>query len=184
MSSMGLAQSSPDLVEPVRAWRVWLPRWTERGYRLESVVTNCLWPAQRAMVAGCLLAAPGRWNHPSPDTECRCGIYAVADLHALRPYLAERSSASVFPRALGLVSLWGKVVRHEQGWRAARGYPARLWLPALEARGPRLSQSEEIAVCFADYGIPVELVEADSSGELVDYLSEVDFSADSLPRAG
>jgi hypothetical protein len=82
------------------------------------------------------------------------------------------------------VSLWGKVVRHEQGWRAARGYPARLWLPALEARGRRLSESEEIALGFADYGIPVELVEADSSPELVDYLSENDSSADSLPRAG
>ena len=129
------------------------------------------------------LAAPGRWDHPSPDTECRCGIYAVADLQALRPYLAERSSARAFSRALGIVSLWGKVVRHEQGWRAARGYPARLWLPAPEARGRRPSESEEIARGFADYGIPVELVEADSSSELVDYLSEIDYSSDSLPRA-
>ena len=183
MSSTGLAHTAPDLAEPVRAWRVWLPRRTERGYRLESVVTNCLWPARRAMVAGCLLAAPGRWDHPSPDTECRCGIYAVADLQALRPYLAERSSARAFSRALGIVSLWGKVVRHEQGWRAARGYPARLWLPAPEARGRRPSESEEIARGFADYGIPVELVEADSSSELVDYLSEIDYSSDSLPRA-
>jgi hypothetical protein len=60
---------------------------------------------------------------------------------------------------IGIVSLWGKVLEHEQGWRASHAYPRHLWLPILGPAGDRIPEWERIAVDLGDYGVPVEIVE-------------------------
>jgi hypothetical protein len=55
-------------------------------------------------------------------------------------------------RALGEVSLWGRVIECERGFRASLAYPRRLYLPAdgLHRRRGRLVDDLEA------YGVPVE----------------------------
>jgi len=64
---------------------------------------------------------------------------------------------------IGRVLLWGRVVECEHGWRAARAYPAQLYLP-LGRRGRFTflarhgADPEELALALSEYGVPVELV--------------------------
>ena len=66
-----------------------------------------------------------RGRHDSPGEACRCGIHAHRCLQDF-----ERGYVPAYPppSVVGTVSLWGKVIEHERGWRAARAYPARLRL--------------------------------------------------------
>jgi hypothetical protein len=55
-----------------------------------------------------------------PHFTCTCGLHAVNDPDHLRQ--------SRDPAVLGTVSLWGRIVEHERGFRAELGYPQRLRL--------------------------------------------------------
>lgn len=69
-----------------------------------------------------------------PDEYCRCGIYALKDKAELlrSPYLVSGKAA------IGAVSLWGKVIPADKGYRAQYAYP--LFLYTDEA--------------LLDYGVP------------------------------
>ena len=63
-------------------------------------------------------------------------------------------------RALGCVLLWGSVVEGEHGWRAARAYPQRIFLPSTD-RYDRPTDFEAVADGLADYQVPIEVVDDD-----------------------
>jgi hypothetical protein len=72
---------------------------------------------------------------------------------------------------IGRVFLWGSVVECERGWRAARAYPAQLYLPLgrhgrLSFVARRAADAEELALALRAYGVPVELVACASVGKL------------------
>jgi len=48
---------------------------------------------------------------------------------------------------LGQVANWGKVIEGTQGWRAARAYPVRMWVP--------FETWKLAAVIEEHYGVPV-----------------------------
>lgn len=153
---------TPDYVEPLVGWRVWVVVLDELGLpRLRSVVQKTIWPTGEALVAECcqrrvlarLLRRPQ--HGPVPLLSCQCGVYAT-NLPELEPLLAE-APWETGARVLGRVSLWGDVVECERGWRASHAYPAELHVPVRDGRRPRLTQ-EEIAISLADYGVPVELL--------------------------
>ena len=56
-------------------------------------------------------------SHPAPDAACTCGLHAQ---HALP------AGADSPWRVLGAVQLWGRVVVHERGLRAAHARPLAL----------------------------------------------------------
>ena len=56
---------------------------------------------------------------------------------------------------IGAVSLWGKVVKCRQGWRAERGYPRRLYL-LVPAKPP--CEPAAVAVALGAYRVPVKLL--------------------------
>jgi hypothetical protein len=62
-----------------------------------------------------------RRAHHSPDPSCTCGLYAFKSKTVLR------SPKTWFP-VIGTVSMWGRIVEHERGWRAEHAYPDRLRL--------------------------------------------------------
>jgi len=72
-----------------------------------------------------------------PGADCMCGLYAASTLRALARagVLANRHVGVV-----GSIDVWGRVVEHDRGTRAALAYPSRLRLlcgPCLaERRGP------------------------------------------------
>lgn len=95
---------------PMLGFRVWEMREGGfHGYRVH-------WK-HRSMSAVC---AGGANNEDDPHTEGQCanppcGIYAAKDVDRL---ISAHSNADFGSMAIGLVAMTGKVVEHEQGWRA------------------------------------------------------------------
>lgn len=60
---------------------------------------------------------------------------------------------------LGQVSLWSTVIECERGFRAARAYPLRIYVP-LDASLRGSCRWDEIVTGLEAYGIPVEALPA------------------------
>src|SRR5262249_52494701 len=88
--------------------------------------------------------------------------------YATAPNLA-RHVHTVEQPVFGQVSLWGRVVECEQGWRGQHAYPATVYVPTLAALRGRYRQqegpsqpAEAIAEALGAYGVPVELIAAET----------------------
>jgi hypothetical protein len=139
--------------EPIVGWRVWRiergvdrkvsafelatelleaerrgePRPVEQlfRYRLRSLTQPETWPAGRAFLSACTLAETQA--HEPPHASCECGVWALRSREsAVRVALAYRHSGTAI--ALGGVSLWGRILELERGWRAQYAYPISLAL--------------------------------------------------------
>jgi hypothetical protein len=159
------ALAAPDFIEPVVGWRAWLVSEVEGRPLLDGVVFHCAWEPGRPLVAECLHFRPRLFrpwrvrepDHGAPGLDCRCGIYAAADAgeairYARAGWLPDPVRRPALHRVIGRVSLWGRVVECEHGWRASHAYPERLLVPARAAPGERVAEALEV------YGVPVELV--------------------------
>jgi hypothetical protein len=114
-----LAPGRDVLTEAVTGWRAWTIAGSRDGgeVRLLPIAgTGKPWPTRRPLVAECAR----RRRHRVPGSECTCGIHATHDTGPLR--------RTRDPAALGRVALWGRVLEHQHGYRAERGYPQRLAL--------------------------------------------------------
>ena len=109
-----------ERLDPVEGWRAWrLVRASDGGFVLGSLFSpEERWPVRAARRAVC--AAEGSY-HLAPAVDCRCGYYAYADRGRL-------SGASSRSGVIGSVAMWGSVVGHDFGYRAAFAYPQRLRL--------------------------------------------------------
>ncbi len=117
------------LAEPIEGWRTW-------NLSLDRSADPLLHPARpspdtwlprhplEARCAASPILSLFRRPHDAPNAECTCGIYAARSLESMdRPRPAWPP-----PPVVGTVSLWGRMVEHELGWRAAFAYPSRLRL--------------------------------------------------------
>lgn len=127
----------PDLIECITGWRGWA---LSKSGRLEALGQSTVWPAKEALTATC--EASG--GHFAPHWTCSCGIWAFKDVDRL---VAAIGSGYAAVKVIGSVSLWGKVIETENGFRAEKAYPKELWL---------LDDSlEELGLI---YDIPVRMV--------------------------
>lgn len=123
-----LAPRAPDLVEVITGWRGWT---LSRCGRLEALGKDTVWPAKRALEAECQRGGTmSRYvgsvsHHLAPAWDCTCGVWAFKDLDRLVAALGSQYSGV---RVIGTVSLWGRVIETENGYRAQYAYPAELWL--------------------------------------------------------
>ena len=156
----------PDYVEPFEGWRVWRAGNEGSHLRLRSVVQETVWPPREELAAECvrrILARLGRRRrHEAPAESCACGIYATT-LDRVGSYLHERGDGGAH-YVFGRVLLWGTVIECEQGWRAARAYPAEIIVPLpprgssptiMAPRKPAGATAEEIADALSCYAVPV-----------------------------
>jgi hypothetical protein len=104
--------------EPIEAWRIWR---VGAGGTLESPIYGDEWPALDAFAADCP-------QHPRPELECGCGVYAVATREQAVEWAEWARSALPYPIVLGRVQLWGRVFPHLIGYRAEHAYPYELEL--------------------------------------------------------
>jgi hypothetical protein len=159
----------PDFAEPIEAWRAWRVVAGEDGYRLGSVVRATLWPPGEALVAECLRTSAliawfrrkRRTPPPVPDAGCECGIYA-SGLPIVGQYLnqpAVNGPDGKVARVLGQVSLWGRVIECERGFRASHAYPLRIYVP-LDSCRHMDHRWEELVAGLDVYQVPVELLPA------------------------
>jgi hypothetical protein len=123
--------SAPDYADALIGWRVWCVVRDGGELRLGSVIQDDVWPVGTPFVARCraheppanrlLLRSPEA--HAAPAAGCTCGVYAVREPAAAWTYLRGRDEPHTVARVIGRVRLWGRVVEHEDGWRAERAYP-------------------------------------------------------------
>lgn len=127
-----------DWGEPILGWRLWHVRLHGGDYRLESFTRHHVsWPAGRRLEATC----PAHGD-AAPFSGHECGIYAFKSRELaeelLRRYVGVRQCYGRGPEfpppprgrpiALGSVSLWGRVMERERGYRAQYAYPYELFL--------------------------------------------------------
>lgn len=129
---------SIDYISPVVGYRVW----TLGAAGLKSLCGE-RWRPGESLAARCractIVGRPGpTHDHDAPRVDCTCGIYSAKKLGHLCGGGYEQYAVH------GEVYLWGKVVEHEQGWRAQFAYPKKLVLSqdvvsfTLEEIQPRL----------------------------------------------
>jgi hypothetical protein len=172
---------APDLIGPLVGWRAWHVRETEQGWRLSSIHYGEAWPAGEPLEAACYRSryvSNANLNtharHSAPARDCLCGVYGAKELDQARQYfIASYSSVEAVPpspdyvhRAIGQVSLWGRVVECSQGYRASVAYPARLWLPTRRPDGHAVDL-EVVALDLLAYGVAVELLDAGTRFEIM-----------------
>jgi hypothetical protein len=139
--------AAPDLAAPVVAFR----SWRLAGGRLMSPFIPCRWQG-RVMRATCFDANRARTRgvgwldapHDSPDEACQCGIYAY---HTPGP----RSWFGEAYWCEGVVSAWGRVVVHLDGFRAEHARVEALAVPDGLAT-PGAAQVHRAA---AELGVPL-----------------------------
>ena len=142
----------------------------DEGLRLRSLLYPALWHPNQEVVARCrrsLAYLP--WSrmpiHDAPAVDCVCGIYGGRDAARARPFLALPTDDAVVYRVFGSLSMWGRVVEAELGWRSERGYPRELYVPT-RANGARTGwrrrrlQADDVARELEVYGVSVEVADA------------------------
>jgi hypothetical protein len=128
---MSRFQPEATYLEPIVGWRCWrvlsMQTLSEgRRYRLCAASTAGLpkvWEPRAAVAAHC---ASSKSRHEAPHRSHECGIYAYESQAEGEGMLATMWGWYCEPRtmwAFGRVSLWGRVIEHELGWRAQYAYP-------------------------------------------------------------
>ena len=84
-----------------------------------STFMTSVWPAGAAMKACC----------GSDTTGLRHGIHAFVSRELAEEYFDAQSRGRTTPHVYGEVSLWGRVIVHEHGYRAQFAYPRNLLVP-------------------------------------------------------
>jgi hypothetical protein len=151
---------APDYCGPVVAWRLWYAVESAGETHLSSVYHAAQWPVREPLEAVCgRRRLPFREKHAAPTTRCTCGIYAALPTAAGEYFLTVVPQPAT-PVVVGCVSLWGRVVECERGWRASHAYPERLFVPTF---GRFSDTAARIAAGLKEYGVPVEVLDASTA---------------------
>jgi hypothetical protein len=111
----------PDAIEPIVAYRAWV---VDPDLQVRSLNRRATWAPGEWMTARC-----SRGRHTAPAEGCACGVYASKDLNVAialaGAFGLPRENEP--PRAVfGLVQLAGKVIEHDDGYRAEHAWIAQL----------------------------------------------------------
>lgn len=162
---------APDYIEPVVGWRSWLVVREGEEFRLRSVLYDALWPPRRELIARCLhRRVPIPWrkriDHAPPAPNCACGVYAAREPEEALSYIDGRgwTDSVTVHRVIGTVSLWGRVVECERGWRASCAYPKTIFVPPARTPLWLRVDADVIALSLTAYDVQVELLDEDASG--------------------
>lgn len=94
----------------------------------------------------------------APHLTCMCGIYAYKEKPRLLREITKNPYSGLSRLVYGEINLWGKVIEHEDGYRAQFGYPRRLWCtPALEPLAGWIGYV---------YGVPCEVMPSGDDEEI------------------
>lgn len=172
LPGLGAAGEVELAIEPVIAFRVFKVDVDETfEIALRSVSYDTLWPRQAELVATCRHHL-GRYgpdgspaNHEAPVLGCSCGIYLTKSIHKSM----ERASGPLV--VLAVVRGWGKVVKHETGWRVQKAYPV-----GIAVIGRSIFFGRPFDAKWADaylgaklrdaYAVPVTLIERAPTGDV------------------
>jgi hypothetical protein len=154
------------LREPIVGWRQWNFMYP---HFLANLGNDTIYVPREKIEARC-----GQEDHSeqqAPHLPCTCGIYAYKEKPRLLgeigntygwplpPVLQHRVPPVPGLRLVyGEINLWGKVIEHEDGYRAQFGYPKRLWCtPAIEPLAGWIGYV---------YGVPCEVMPSGDGEEI------------------
>lgn len=152
----------------VIGWRGWII--DEDTGLLRSSTGKAVWWPGRALKARCLAhlfsgayriwgSGPDREKplaHLAPDLPCSCGVSAYR----------RRWISPLVATVVGTVRLGGAIVEEKDGYRAAHGYPERLYVftdGALDGE----SRATAVAETLGGYGVPVDVLSLASTDDLI-----------------
>ena len=163
--------AAPDYFEPIVGWRAWLVVVTKGGLRLASVLYPTVWTPREEVVATCRPGAGGA-GHAAPDPRCGCGIYASKQPERATDYVHGQGhggpTGRPLLRVLGTVSLWGRVIESEHGYRASHAYPERLYVPLNRIPGAlRVPPAKVAYELMSTYRVEVEAAAIPPEGPIV-----------------
>ncbi len=125
-----------ETAEVIVAWRAWT--WTDVGSRiiLRSLNAKTLW----------------LWAEPASADKLTADTLTVDGIHAFKTEAQAKSYAA--NTVWGEVSLWGRVIEHDLGYRAEFAYPRTIVVPATmpnaAAIAKKLARAYGIEVCLED----------------------------------
>lgn len=133
-----------DYTQIITAWRAWAVTPQDGRWLLSALGVGTIWEPHKPMTANCKTGpfALRREEHIAPKSDCSCGIWSFKS----DDELLKRSEDYRF-KVFGQVSIWGRVIECEFGYRAQFAYPKELWL--LD------SSLEELGYT---YGVPVRTI--------------------------
>jgi hypothetical protein len=115
-------------------------------HRLRSLTEQGFWAPRQRLEARCV--HEGAAHGPAPSVECECGAWAFRSAARANEVVTAYAEAGT-ALAVGRVWLWGRIVEHDDGWRAQFAYPRDVTL-----HGAGVDTVDDVR---AAYGIPVEL---------------------------
>jgi hypothetical protein len=133
--------------EPLVGWRCWFVLPHEVLLR-PIYKRGLVWKPREAIEALC-----PEHLHEVPADDCKCGVWTVCHpmlLEEIGWRTAPPQGTDPLPGVIvaGEVSLWGKIIQHERGWRAGLAYPRHLYA---------FTDDPMIAETLRErYGVPVE----------------------------
>ena len=147
--------------EPFVGWRLWNFLYPHFLANLgndtiyvprEKIEAHC----EQYSTPGTLVLRKDHSEQPAPHLTCMCGIYAYKEKPRLLGEI--RNIYSGLRLVYGEINLWGKVIEHEDGYRAQFGYPKRLWCtPAIEPLAGWIGYV---------YGVPCEVMPSGDGEEI------------------
>jgi hypothetical protein len=164
----GIDFNAPKGNEPILGWRMWrvenheikTARLARTDLKLCSMFNREAWLPRRPLEASCRRWGPSsfRRHGSAPQSSCSCGVYAHAEIESLLPMwfvtapgflpcAGPHENPADSMRVIGEVSLWGRIIVHEDGYRAQYAYPRRLW---VEKDSP-----ESLVLALPAYGVPI-----------------------------
>lgn len=145
--------------EPIVGWRQWNFMYP---HFLANLGNDTIYVPREKIEARC-----GQEDHSeqqAPHLTCTCGIYAYKEKPRLLGEIRITYGRPLAPPVSGLrlvygeINLWGKVIEHEDGYRAQFGYPKRLWCtPAIEPLAGWIGYV---------YGVPCEVMPSGDGEEI------------------
>ncbi|TAM80908.1 MAG: hypothetical protein EPN47_13565 [Acidobacteria bacterium] len=184
----------PDFVEPLlgwRAWRIWAPAFgSNLCPAFSSVILDTPWMPRGKFSAEHSFDL-GAKCRGLLDLDCSCGIYAFKSPLGAFDYLMrvrDRLLGRSVEVALGTVSLWGKVIECELGYKAQYAYPEHIYLPASFVRFlPEVTSAFGVAVgiyasaCEEEISLPVSSATRDQHFPRLRLKSSVFLNAHHFP---
>lgn len=113
-----MSDRAPDVAGEIVAVRTWELKRLPRGDAVLLSLNGTVWSGDGWQQAAC-----GRsYGCETPGEDCSCGIYAAKSrLHL--------ETLDYHDDVIGELALVGKVIVAENGYRAERARPLRLWVP-------------------------------------------------------
>lgn len=131
----------PDELEPRKAWRVFRivqphaykddhplkPVWLPHSDRWAVNAWGGFGEWERETSASCKKEGS---THHAPAFDCTCGMWSMKTLQGVWDYFGghyAQMSTQTSVLAVGEVSIWGRVIEHEIGYRSEKARIDRLW---------------------------------------------------------